>query len=148
MNNIDLTVFKHKIDLNVRFMDLDAMQHVNNARYLNFLEESRIDYSQKVLKQFNDIKSFNAVVARIEIDYLRPIQFGEKITVYTRVSKIGTKSFHFESIISSEKHENHQVVAKAHQALVNINIKSGESEIIPNDIREKIEEFEGSTLKA
>ena len=60
---INLNLFQHKIKLNVRFMDLDAMHHVNNARYLNFLEESRIAYSQEVLQQFNDIKSFNAVVA-------------------------------------------------------------------------------------
>lgn len=147
MKDINLNLFKHKIKLNVRFMDLDAMHHVNNARYLNFLEESRIAYSQEVLQQFNDIKSFNAVVARIEIDYLRPIQFGEEVAVYTRVSKIGTKSFHFESVITTENNEGYAIAAKAHQALVNIDIKSGKSDAIPMDIRKKIEEFEGKPLE-
>lgn len=142
MQTTEIEKYKHKIELNIRFMDLDAMQHVNNARYLNFLEESRIAYSQDVLKQFNDIKSFNAVVARIEIDYLRPIQFGEKVQVYTRVSKIGTKSFHFESLITIEKNGESIAVAKATQALVNIDIKHGKGEAIPDDIRKKIEQFE------
>lgn len=142
MQTAEIEKYKHKIELNIRFMDLDAMQHVNNARYLNFLEESRIAYSQDVLKQFNDIKSFNAVVARIEIDYLRPIQFGEKVQVYTRVSKIGNKSFHFESLIAMEKNGENIAVAKATQALVNIDIKSGKGEAIPEEIRKKIKQFE------
>ena len=36
--------FKHKTKIIVRFSDLDAMQHVNNATYLTYLEEARIDY--------------------------------------------------------------------------------------------------------
>lgn len=142
MTITDLEKFKHKVELNVRFMDLDAMQHVNNARYLNFLEESRIAYSQDVLQQFNDIKSFNAVVARIEIDYLKPIQFGDQAYVYTRVSKIGTKSFHFESVISVKRKDQEHIVAKAIQALVNINLSTGKSESIPSNIRAKIEQYE------
>jgi acyl-CoA thioester hydrolase len=142
MQEINFDKYKHKIELNVRFMDLDAMHHVNNARYLNFLEESRIAYSQEILQLFNDVKTFNAVVARIEIDYLRPIQFGEKVFVYTRVSKIGTKSFHFESVIAIDKNGKNVAVAVATQALVNIDIKSGKSEAIPEDIRKKIEQFE------
>ena len=62
MKDIDLSKFKHHIDLNVRFMDLDALQHVNNARYLNFLEESRIAYSQEVLNMFNNLSELNVVV--------------------------------------------------------------------------------------
>lgn len=142
MSTFDLNKYKHKTELNIRFMDIDAMNHVNNARYLNFLEESRIAYSQEVLQQFNDIKSFNAVVARIEIDYLRPIEFGEKVLVYTRVSKIGTKSFNFESLIAIEKDGKSIPAAKATQALVNIDLKSGKSDVIPDTIRKKIEQFE------
>lgn len=142
MQEINLNQYKHKIELNIRFMDIDAMNHVNNARYLNFLEESRIAYSQEVLQQFNDIKSFNAVVARIEIDYLRPIEFGEKVLVYTRISRIGTKSFNFESVIVIEKDGKSIPAAKATQALVNIDLKSGKSDVIPDTIRKKIEQFE------
>ena len=40
----DIKQFKHKLKINVRFADLDAMQHVNNAAYLTYLEEARIDY--------------------------------------------------------------------------------------------------------
>jgi len=47
--------FKHKTKIIVRFSDLDAMQHVNNATYLTYLEETRIDY-------------FNTLFSRKKID--------------------------------------------------------------------------------
>ena len=84
-------------------MDLDALQHVNNARYLNFLEEARIAYCQEKLDLFNNINDLNVLVARIEIDFMKPIHFEDKLSIHTRVSKMGTKSFTFESIFSAAK---------------------------------------------
>ena len=45
----DLSLFKHKIKMNIRFSDLDAMGHVNNAKYLTYLEEARIDYLNNII---------------------------------------------------------------------------------------------------
>ena len=101
MNEIQLKNYRHSVEIPVRFMDIDALQHVNNARYLNFLEESRIAYSQDLLNTYNSIQELNVLVARVEIDFMRPILFEEKVKVYTRIAKLGNKSFTFESIITT-----------------------------------------------
>ena len=101
MQNNQLSNFQHILEVPVRFMDMDALQHVNNARYLNFLEESRIAYSQDLLNTYNSIQELNVLVARVEIDFMRPILFEEKVKVYTRIAKLGNKSFTFESIITT-----------------------------------------------
>ena len=40
--------FPHRLALDVRFGDTDAMGHMNNARYLTFCESARVDYWEQV----------------------------------------------------------------------------------------------------
>ena len=140
----ELDKFRHQLDLKVRFMDLDALHHVNNARYLNFLEEARIAYSQDVLGLFRDIKQLNVLVARIEIDYLQPILFGDAVKIYTRVNKMGNKSFTFECLVCSIHDGKEKVAAKALQTLVTFDVQKQQTISIPEEIKEKIEHFEPS----
>ncbi len=140
----ELNKFRHQLDLKVRFMDLDALHHVNNARYLNFLEEARIAYSQDVLGLFRDIKQLNVLVARIEIDYLQPILFGDAVKIYTRVNKMGNKSFTFECLVCSIHDGKEKVAAKALQTLVTFDVQKQQTISIPEEIKEKIEHFEPS----
>jgi len=142
MNQIDLSKFRHHIELNVRFMDLDALQHVNNARYLNFLEESRLAYSQDILDMFNELHELNVVVARIEIDFMKPITYNEKVIIYTRVPKIGSKSFLFESVICAKRGDKIIPSAHAFQTLVAFDPKSQQSIELPDELRQKVENFE------
>jgi acyl-CoA thioester hydrolase len=68
----------------VRWDDLDAMAHVNNARYLTFAQEAR----------FAMLGLFNMVVARAEVDFKAPIALGNIfIDVTMWVESIGTSSF-------------------------------------------------------
>lgn len=144
MDTIDIKRFNHKIKVPIRFMDLDALQHVNNARYLNFLEEARIAYSQEKLELFNKIEELNVLVARIEIDFMQPIKFGEQLSIYTRICKLGTKSFTFESVFCIGE-ENERIVSRALQTLVTIDMKLGKSIKIPEDLKLKIRAVEDLT---
>ena len=68
----------------VRWDDLDAIGHVNHAKYLTFAQEAR----------FAMLGFFNMVVARAEADYKAPIAEGNiLIDVTTWVESIGTSSF-------------------------------------------------------
>ncbi|CAB4682459.1 MAG: thioesterase [Actinobacteria bacterium] len=68
----------------VRWDDLDAMAHVNNAKYLTYAQEAR----------FAMLGSFNMVVARAEVDFKAPISEGNIFAdVSCWVDSIGTSSF-------------------------------------------------------
>lgn len=68
----------------VRWGDLDAFGHVNNATYLVFAQEARYAWS----------KMIEMVVARAEVDFIAPIYTGDiYIDVEIWVNKIGTSSF-------------------------------------------------------
>jgi acyl-CoA thioester hydrolase len=68
----------------VRWGDLDAFGHVNNATYLVYAQESRYEWS----------KMIEMVVARAEVDFLAPIYQGDIfLDIEIWVNKIGTSSF-------------------------------------------------------
>ena len=68
----------------VRWGDLDAFGHVNNATYLIYAQEARYEWS----------KMIEMVVARAEVDFIAPIYMGDFfLDIDIWVHKIGTSSF-------------------------------------------------------
>ena len=68
----------------VRWGDLDAFGHVNNATYLVYAQEARYSWS----------KMIEMVVARAEVDFIAPIYMGDfNLDIEIWVNKIGTSSF-------------------------------------------------------
>jgi thioesterase-3 len=81
------------LDIKVRGYHLDIYQHVNNARYLEFLEEARWTFFEDYpLAQKVHGLGQAFVLVNININYRRPAFVNETISIHTRVSRIGTKS--------------------------------------------------------
>jgi acyl-CoA thioester hydrolase len=77
--------------IEVRFRDLDPLGHVNNAVYLTYAELGRMHYFRAVGA---DGAGGNFILARAEVDFLRPVHLGEHLEVLTRVPRVGNSSFH------------------------------------------------------
>jgi acyl-CoA thioester hydrolase len=135
--------FKHKINIKVRFSDLDAMQHVNNATYLTYLEEARIEYFNKIFNRSRSDLNFQAVVGKIEISYLYPIELGDDVEVYTRVSKLGNKSADVEHLIAVKKGNKIINSAESITKLVFYDYKNKTTKLIPEEVKQIIKKFEG-----
>lgn len=138
--------FKHKTRIKVRFSDLDAMQHVNNATYLTYLEEARIDYFNNLFNRRKESLDFEAVVGRIEINYIYPIVLGNEIEVFTRVSKFGNKSVDVEHIIAIRKDNEYIEAATSVTKLVFYDYKTRTTKFIPVEAKKTIAKFEGLTV--
>lgn len=138
----DIKLFKHKIKIEVRFSDLDAMRHVNNAGYLTYLEEARIAYFNDVFTRERSSLDYSAIVARIEINYLQPINLGDNVEVFTRVSRFGNKSLDVENLIMIERDGSQYAAASALTKLVAYDYEKLQSIQIPENVRRKIEDFE------
>ena len=80
-------------EIKIRGYHLDFYGHVNNARYLEFLEEARwaLFDSRLDLKRWRE-RGVSFFVVNINISYRRPAQLGEVITVRTTVGKFGNRS--------------------------------------------------------
>jgi acyl-CoA thioester hydrolase len=82
--------FSHPIE--VRFSDLDAMGHVNNAVVVSFMEQGRFQWWRTFLggRKFQE-EGF--LIARVEVDYRLPILLGDDVRVELHCSKAGNSSF-------------------------------------------------------
>lgn len=89
----DPDFFYHWHKLTVRFSDVDALQHVNNAIFNTYYEESRLRFLGEYFemnKEFHEGRSF--VMVRSEIEYLGQIKFPDTILIGTGISKVGNSS--------------------------------------------------------
>jgi acyl-CoA thioesterase FadM len=85
----ELSLYKQKLNITVRFSDLNALAHISNATFFTFMEEARFAYFGVVLKRDKDILNFAAIIACIEIDYNNQNCLGAKFVVYTHCLRIG-----------------------------------------------------------
>lgn len=89
----------------VRWDDIDAFGHINNAKYLTYIQEARFDFTWLSRIRAGQ-KSYltDMVVARAEVDYIEPIyEAGFDAQVDIWVSRIGNSSFDLSYEIKSDK---------------------------------------------
>ena len=87
----------------VRWDDIDALGHVNNAKYLTYAQEARFHWSFYQFYERNETPYFiDMVVARAEVDFVAPIyEGGIFVDVHIWVESVGTSSFMLNYEISS-----------------------------------------------
>jgi thioesterase-3 len=87
-------------EIKVRGYHLDGYGHVNNARYLEFLEEARWDaYETHGDLPWLQAEQLGFVVANINISYRRPARLGDRLWVETEVTSLGEKTGMVRQII-------------------------------------------------
>ena len=122
---------RHKCKAHVRWNDLDAFGHVNNANYLTYVQESRADFTWWSRKRAGETPLLmDMVVARAEVDFLEPIyEGGFDLDVEIWVTKIGNASFDLAYQMSS----NGNIHANAKTVQVAVSMETKKSRPL-NDI--------------
>jgi thioesterase-3 len=85
-----------EIKLPVRGYHLDGYNHVNNARYLEFLEEARWQYYDNISKEALQTSDWAFVIVNINIDYKFPATLGDYLRIHTEVDRVGGTSMTFQ----------------------------------------------------
>ena len=135
--------FKHVTKVEVRFADMDSFGHVNNASFLTFIEQARIKYFDDISGWRYDPSREGVILAHASLDFLRPLDFKEKLSVFSLCTRIGTKSISIvHRIIAGENEE----VATAESILVAFDYNSMRSIPVPAKWREAISTYEGKTF--
>lgn len=86
----------------IRGYHLDAYRHVNNARYLEFIEEARWQYLDKINPKELAKYDFSFIVVNININYRKSVTVGDTINISTEIEKIGNTSMTFSQKITEE----------------------------------------------
>ena len=131
--------FRHFMELAVRWGDMDAFGHVNNAQYFRYLESGRIDYLEEVLKRDFEAQE-TVIVADIQCAFIQQLHYPVTLEVATRVSRLGRTSIHLLSAIYRRGEE--QPVATSKGVLVWFDVGRQRSIPFPSVLRELIVGFE------
>jgi acyl-CoA thioester hydrolase len=104
----------HEKRIEVRWSDVDAYEHVNNAVYATYLEECRDEWIAAALGGVGDVWDF--VLARVAIDFRREIRLEhEEVVVSCALERIGTSSLTLREEIRTRDGE---IAAEAEAVLV------------------------------
>jgi acyl-CoA thioester hydrolase len=130
--------FKYKTLIPIRFADIDAFGHVNNAIYLTYFEIARSTYWDEVIEW--DWNEVGIIIRRSVVDYLRPIILTDEIYTYVKTSRIGTSSFDLDYIIVRIVDGKEEVCTTGQTLCVTFDYKTNKPVPIPVFQRHKMEE--------
>lgn len=117
-----------------RFMETDALGHVNNTVVPVWFEEGRTPIFELFVPQL-DLSRWNLILARISVDFVGQIYYGQEVSIHTGINRIGNSSFEvWHQAIQQDK-----VVARGQAVMVHFDYQSQRPEAIPEPIRVALE---------
>jgi len=134
-------LFRFSTTVEVRWRDLDAMNHVNNAVYFTYLEHARVHYLRELGLVPESPSGIGFILAEACCQFKSPLSLGERVTVRIRVSDLGRSSFVFRYRMEGE---DGRLAAEAHTTQVRYDYDSERSVPLSDEWRQAIVAFEPS----
>ena len=136
---INIEDFNHKITVKVRFHEVDMLGVCNNAVYINYFEQARLEYVKEagLIPEggiFSDGRLFFMV--RNEINYLSHAFYDDELDVHSRVSYIKNSSFGYDHIIVRTK--TGEVIVDGKGVVVYVDPKTRNQLHLPKNLLKKL----------
>ncbi len=135
---LDPKTFKFFHPMAIRYADLGPVQHVNNARYLSYMEDARIAYRKHVGLS----EEASVIIVDVHITYHEPIFLEDEIKVGVRVAYCGNTSMTFQQVIVDLAGE--KLYTSVETVMVAYDYQQDKPVPVPASWREKISALEGS----
>ncbi|MEO6168148.1 MAG: thioesterase family protein [Chitinophagales bacterium] len=139
--------YKLKFPLQIRFVDLDSLGHVNNSNYLTYFEIARIQYFEEIIAEGRvNWKKEGIILAKAIIDFREPISTYLNYFISICCSRIGTRSFDFNYLITKDEGNESVIIAEGTTVMVCFDYESQQTITMKAEWREAINKFEGRKL--
>lgn len=124
--------------IRVRGYHLDGYGHVNNARYLEFLEEGRWDYFDARPTLFEVVKRSGVafVAVNLNIDYRRAAVDGDDLEIVTRLAELGTRSARMHQDI--RRVGDGKLVSSADVTFVLLDMHANKAVLVEGELRDAL----------
>lgn len=132
--------FKLSIPIQIRFNDIDALGHINNNIYLSYCDLGKTAYFEAMRGYAVSWLEGTVVLAHIEMDFIKPIFYNEKIAVDSKIIRIGSKSGTFLQYIRNTDTNEVKCICKS--VFVYFDAEAGSTIPIPHPWREAISKYE------
>ncbi len=137
--------FRHTTPIQLRFNDMDAIQHVNNAAYFEFFDLGKTAYFKALnVNQEVDWSHPSVIIANVNCSFLVSTRFEEPVEVRTQCTRLGNKSLTLlQHLVNSETQE---VKCTCATVMVNLDPDTGKPSAIPQVWRDAFTRFEGREI--
>ena len=139
-----LSEFNYKTGISVRFADIDAFGHVNNAVYLTYFEIARSKYWNEVVKW--DWDSMGIIIGKAEINYLKPLNLNDQVLAYVKTSRIGKSSFDLKYVLVKLENGIEEICTTGLTVCVSYDYELNQPSPIPESHKVKMIEFEAISV--
>lgn len=134
--------FKFRFPLQLRWNDMDALGHVNNAVFATYFEVARGHYMLTACPDW-DWHKHMFLIANLNIDFKKELLLNaEKTQVLMRTSRVGTKSFVLEYAIISQKKGETVLHASGTTTQIMFDMKSRSTIEVADWVREALNNYE------
>ena len=124
----------YELRMPLRWGDHDALNHVNNAAYLVYLQEARVRWLAEHIPNWDHTDDAAPIMAAVHANYRRPIKWPAEIVVQLFCERLGTSSLTIGHRIVDA--ENPSILyLDGNVVMVWINPASGKSVPLPPPIR-------------
>lgn len=114
----------------IRWVDMDAYHHVNNARYFDYMAEARAAYFAEILEN----KDTQYVLVHVSCDFKKPLVYPKNIIIKQYFAEISRTTFTFYYTFHDENEES-TLYAIGKGILVSIDAKTGRPIPVPDVIK-------------
>ncbi len=130
-----MDAFPFSCPIELRYADVDAMNHVNNAVVVSYLESARLRLWQTRFGFTGSAREIPIIVARVAVDYRSPISLTDRIEIGVAVEAIGRTSFSFRYRIEASG----RLAAEAESVQVHFDYANGRPIPIDAALRARLE---------
>lgn len=132
MQTIDISACKllSTYNITLRWVDMDAYHHVNNARYFDYMAETRAHYFSEILEDRNT----QYVLVHVECDFKKPLIYPKNIIIKQYFAEMSRTTFTFYYTFHDEKDES-VLYAHGKGVLVCIDAKSQRPVPVPDLVK-------------
>lgn len=129
-----MTGYPFTCPIEVRYGDVDAMNHVNNAVYVTYLEFARVKLWRQRLGFVGSARDLPFIIARVAVDFRSPIALLDDVTIGVAVAHLGRTSFTLRYRIEASG----RLAAEAETVLVSYDYEAGRPVPIPDALRSRL----------
>ena len=97
--------FDHEMTVQTRWGDMDALGHINHAKYFSYMETARVEfYTSLGFDMVRTEQNPSMILGGMDIDYISQIEHPVRLSICHRINRVGSKSFDFLGAIFHEIH--------------------------------------------
>lgn len=130
----------YALDIDVRFRDLDALGHVNNAVYFTYFEEGRKHFFDELYPK-RSLYDFRFILANIRCDFMKQVTLNDRLKLHMTVGDIGRKSFKLNYELTG-RNDYEIVFAKAKSVQVCYDFQSDETILVSDELKQRLSAYQ------